>query len=389
MNKLGKLHFAAVFASIPHLVGKFVELENEADAVLRHMHVSSPHLQNMLKAMLKEARLLDCLFTKVLVAADAHENPKERRIVIDQINPLGCRTDSLIRRLEVALEAPLCSTLVTEMTVVDMPEASFIGGHSGASNHVVAHNTAITNCGEWARESDRLGNCIEISSNIDVADTSHGTNDGATINPALLHVHGHDGSFVETCLSPGRVQCVLYRPDGIPLMLGPQPRDLSGKALYSLAASALGMSKDSFYLNSDGRKQQSSKATRPLSVHDVGQTVSFKTLTRYCGAGLKKSHSIQDPDKGQVRRNPMRSGRPCLGQFAMAECADHIPVYRTSVSALKELVVRANSSTQCQLHCAGIRAAAALYLEEAPEPGKGMGIRLITPVLDGQRLVLC
>ena len=53
------------------------------------------------------------------------------------------------------------------------------------------------------------------------------------------------------------------------------------------------------------------------------------------------------------------------------------------------MVVRANSSTQCQLHCAGIRAAAALYLEEAPEPGKGMGIRLIKPVPDGQRLVLC
>ena len=53
------------------------------------------------------------------------------------------------------------------------------------------------------------------------------------------------------------------------------------------------------------------------------------------------------------------------------------------------MVVRANSSTQCQLHCAGIRAAAALYLEEAPEPGKGMGIRLILPVLEGQKLVLC
>jgi hypothetical protein len=71
------------------------------------------------------------------------------------------------------------------------------------------------------------------------------------------------------------------------------------------------------------------------------------------------------------------------------EYAHHIPVYRTSVPALEELVARANSSTQCQLHCAGIRAAAALYLEEAPEQGKGMGIRLITPVLDGQRMVLC
>jgi len=291
----------------------------------------------------------------------------------------------------MALEEPLCSTLGTDMAIVGVPEASCIGGHAGASDHAVAHDTAISNCGEWAKASDRLGDCIEISSNVDLANTPHGTKDGVTIISALDHVLCHSCSLDEICLSQGRVQCVLYRPDGIPLMVGLQSKDLSGKALYSLAASALGMTKDSFYLTSNGRKQQSSKANWPLSVHDAGQTVSFKTLTRYRGAGFKSSLSIEDPDNGQVRRNPMRSGRPCLGQFALVDCAHHIPVYRTSGSGLEELVVRANSSTstQYQLHCAGIRAAAALYLEEAPEPGKGMGIRLITPVLEGQKLVLC
>ena len=94
-------------------------------------------------------------------------------------------------------------------------------------------------------------------------------------------------------------------------------------------------------------------------------------------------------------RQAKRSLGPAAGE-ATAGGEDSAPAalgakipHQPSGSALEELIVRANSSTQCQLHCAGIRAAAALYLEEAPEPGKGMGIRLITPVLDGQRLVLC
>jgi len=405
LNKLGKLHFATVHLIVllqmikglqqycPHLIGKFVELD-ETNDVLQYMHVSSLHLQTIFKTMLKEALLLDCLFTKALVAADAHENPKERRIVMDQTSLLGCRSDTLIRRLEMALEAPLCNMLATATAVVPVPEASSVVVHISASNHVGAHHVAISNSGDWAKASDTLGDWDVISSSVDsdevlsrTARTPHDPDDGPTIILALIHMHSHVCSFDEICLSQVRVQCIVYRPDGTPIMLGPQPKDLSGKALHSIAASALCMDEDCFYLTSHGRKQQSSQTNWPL--HNVGLTVSFKTLVRYRGAGRKRSRNIEDPGRGQVRRNPMRSGRPCLGQFALVEYAHHIPVYRTSVPALEELVARANSSTQCQLHCAGIRAAAALYLEEAPEQGKGMGIRLITPVLDGQRLVLC
>ena len=55
MNLLGKLPFAAVITSAPYLVGKFVELESEANEVIRHMHMNRPHFQNMLKTMLREA----------------------------------------------------------------------------------------------------------------------------------------------------------------------------------------------------------------------------------------------------------------------------------------------------------------------------------------------
>jgi hypothetical protein len=123
------------------------------------------------------------------------------------------------------LEMPLC-TLATEKTAVDVPGSH---DHAGASNTVCAHGAAKCNSSDWARASDRLGDCVKISSNADLvevmsrtANTPHGTDEGATIIPAIVHVHSHDCSFDEICLSPGRVQCVLYRPDGTPLMLGPQ-----------------------------------------------------------------------------------------------------------------------------------------------------------------------
>jgi len=285
-----------------------LELENAASAVLQHVHASDLQFQNMLKTMLGEVLLLDCLLTKALLAADAHENPQERHTVIVQVSPLGCRIDALIRRLELALEAPLCCTLGADMATEGVPEAICIGGHAGTSGHAGIRDTAILNCGEWATGSDRLGDCIDISSNVDPANTPHGPKDSATIMSALDHVPCHCCSLDEICLSQGRVQCVLYRPDGIPLILGLQSKDLTGRALCSLATSALGMTKDSFYLTSNGRNQQSSKANWQLSVHDAGQTVSFKTLTRYRGAGFKKSLSIEDLHNGQVRRNPKRSG---------------------------------------------------------------------------------
>ena len=256
--------------------------------------------------------MLDCLLTKALLA---HENPQERHTVIVQVSPLGCRIDALIRRLELALEAPSCSTLGADMATEGVPEAICIGGHVGANDYAGIRDTAISNRGEWATASDRLGDCIDLRSDVDPAITPYGPKDSATIISALDHVPCHGCSLDEICLSQDRVQCVLYRPDGIPLMLGLQSKDLTGNALYSLAASALGMTKDSFYLTSNGRNQQSSKANWPLSVHDAGQTVSFKTLTRYRGAGFKKSLSTEDFDNGQVRRNPKRSGRPCLGQL--------------------------------------------------------------------------
>ena len=148
MNKLGKLHFAAVFVNAPHLVGKFLELENEASAVLRQVQASNLHFQHTLKTMLGEVLLLDCLLTKALLAADAHENPQERHTVIVQISPLGCRIDSLIRRLEMALEAPSCSTLGADMATEGVPEAICIGGHVGANDYAGICDTAISNSGE-------------------------------------------------------------------------------------------------------------------------------------------------------------------------------------------------------------------------------------------------
>ena len=122
INKLCKLRFADAITCAPRLVGKADALEREAHDALQHTDTNSPKLRNVLTAMLGEARLIDCLSIKILETADAHESHHERRSVIDQINPLGGRMDFLIRRLEVALQASLRSTLEQE-TLVDVSNA--------------------------------------------------------------------------------------------------------------------------------------------------------------------------------------------------------------------------------------------------------------------------
>ncbi len=94
-----------------------------------------------------------------------------------------------------------------------------------------------------------------------------------------------------------------------------------------------------------------------------------------------------------LRRNPPRSCRHVSYPVSVPD--DHIFVYQLDPAAtdkdgnLKDLVDRANSSKACQVYCASIRAAGALYLQEAQEAGKGLGVRLVRPVLGGQTLSLC
>jgi hypothetical protein len=140
LNNLGELRFVEAIMYVTTLLESLLRLKGK----LLTPSDACSKLTKMQKAMLTEARLLDCLFTETLVAADAHEKRRLRRSVIDQINPFGYRSVSQVGRLEMALEAPLCSIIETDLaaTVVG-------GGGSSASNGLRGCVKAISVSEHW------------------------------------------------------------------------------------------------------------------------------------------------------------------------------------------------------------------------------------------------